>query len=188
MRARPCRCYSCFMATHAAFLRGINVGGRRVKMDQLQKTFESLGFADVKTYIASGNVVFATRVQSGTALRTKIEQKLRAQFGFDIGVTLRSLSDLQVLVRGRPFRQVRVTPKTKLYVTFLARKPQGALKTPHKSPDKDFTIISVSDREICSALILSPGTGTTDLMTFLEKQFGNDITTRSWTTILKLLP
>jgi uncharacterized protein (DUF1697 family) len=176
------------MAKHAAFLRGINVGGRRVKMDDLQKAFESLGFADVKTYIASGNVVFAARAQSGTALRTKIERKLRTQFGFDIGVTLRSLADLQAFVGGKPFRQVRVTPKAKLYVTFLARRPRTALTTPYKSPDKDFAIISVSDREICSALTLSPGTGTADLMTFLERQFGKEITTRNWTTILKLLP
>src|SRR5579864_4267617 len=71
-----------FMVKYAAFLRGINIGGRRVKMTALQKAFESLGFTDVKTYIASGNVVFAARVQSGAALRTKIEQKLRTQFGF----------------------------------------------------------------------------------------------------------
>ena len=176
------------MPKHAAFLRGINLGGRRVKMDELKKAFESLGFADVTTYIASGNVVFATRGQSGTALRTKIEPKLRAQFGFDIGVIVRSISDLQALVRARPFRRVRVTPKTRLYVTFLARPPKTALKTPRKSPDKDFAILSVSDREVCSAVPLSPGTGTTDLMRFLEKQFGKGITTRSWTTILKLLP
>ena len=176
------------MARHAAFLRGINIGGRRVKMDELQKAFESLGFVDVKTTIASGNVVFTPRVQSGNALRTKIEQKLRTRFGFDIGVTLRSLTELQAFVGASPFREVRVTPKTKLYVTFLAHRPQTALTTPCKSPDKDFTIISVSDREVCSALTLSPGTGTTDLMTFLEKQFGREITTRSWNTILKLLP
>ena len=174
------------MVKYAAFLRGINIGGRRVKMTALQKAFESLGFTDVKTYIASGNVVFAARVQSGAASRTKIEQKLRAQFGFDVGVILRSIRDLQALVRGRPFRTVRVTHKTKLYVTFLARKPRTALKPPHKSPDKDFTIISVSDREICSALTVS-NTGTVDLMAFLEKHFGKDITTRHWTAMLKLL-
>jgi uncharacterized protein (DUF1697 family) len=72
-------------------------------------------------------------------------------------------------------------------VTFLARKPRTALKPPHKLPDKDFTIISVSGREICSALTVSPNTGTVDLMAFLEKHFGKDITTRNWTTILKLL-
>ncbi|HEV2439516.1 MAG TPA: hypothetical protein VGX97_05590 [bacterium] len=73
-------------------------------------------------------------------------------------------------------------------MTFLAQKPRAALTTPYKSPDKELAIVSVSDREICSAVILSPGTGTTDLMTFLEKQFGKGITTRSWTTILKLPP
>ncbi|HLJ58363.1 MAG TPA: DUF1697 domain-containing protein [bacterium] len=175
------------MAEHAAFLRGINVGGRRVKMDDLQQAFKSLGFADVTTYIASGNVVFATRGQSATALRTRIEQTLRNRFGFDAGVIVRTIGDLQALVHRRPFRQVRITPKTKLYVTFLAHKPQTALKTPYRSPDKDFAIVSVSDREICSAVTLSPDTGTPDLMTFLEKQFGKDITTRNWATILKLV-
>jgi len=46
-------------STYVALLRGINLGGHKiVKMDQLRKTFEELGFADVKTYIQSGNVVF----------------------------------------------------------------------------------------------------------------------------------
>ena len=44
--------------TYVALLRGINVGGRNVKMDRLREIFESLGFSNVETFIASGNVIF----------------------------------------------------------------------------------------------------------------------------------
>lgn len=175
------------MVKYAAFLRGINVGGRKVTMEDLQQVFESLGFKDVKTFIASGNVVFESDSSDSTSLTYNIEQKLKTQFGFDIAIMLRSLEDLQALASADPFKGVASDSKTKLYVTFLTDKPEARLGLPYKHPDKNFTIVRLSDTEACSVLTLSSGTGTTDLMKFLEKQFGKNITTRNWNTIQKLL-
>ena len=176
------------MIKYAAFLRGINIGGRKVTMDELRQVFESLVFRNVKTFIASGNVIFeADNKLDSTSLTTVIEKKLKAQFGFDIAVALRNIDDLAALAHMNPFRKVPRTPKTKLYVTFFAGKPAKALCIPYKHPDKDFIIVRLSDTEACSVLTLSPGTGTTDLMNFLEKTFGKNITTRNWNTIQKLL-
>jgi len=86
------------MTSYVAFLRGINIGKRQVKMEELQAAFQALGFEAVRTYIASGNVVFEALEQDSATLTKKIEQKLAKQFGFDISVMLRSLSDLQKLV------------------------------------------------------------------------------------------
>lgn len=175
------------MVKYAAFLRGINVGGRKVVMEDLQRVFESLGFSGVKTFIASGNIVFETEYPDSAALMHTIEQALNAEFGFDIAVMLRKVDDLRALVQKNPFKNVAVTPKTKLSITLLADKPERTLIIPYKHPDKDFTIVYLSDKDICSVLTLSPSTGTTDLMRFLEKQFGKNITTRNWSTVQKLL-
>jgi len=162
------------MVKYAAFLRGVNIGSRKVAMQELQQVFESLGFKNVKTFIASGNVIFETNDSDSASLTRAIGQKLGAE-------------DLRALVQDNPFKGVTLTPKTKLYITFLADKPEESLRIPYKHPDKDFTIVHLSDGEACSVLMLSPDTGTTDLMKFLEKQFGKNITTRNWNTIQKLL-
>ena len=59
------------MPRYIAFLRAINVGGHTVKMDRLREIFESLGFANVETFIASGNVVFETTAGDTAALETQ---------------------------------------------------------------------------------------------------------------------
>jgi uncharacterized protein (DUF1697 family) len=74
-----------------------------------------------------------------------------------------------------------------LYVTFLTEKHQSSLKIPYESPDKNLKIIRATASEVCSVVTLSPNTGTVDLMSFLEKEFGRKITTRNWNTIGKIL-
>lgn len=176
------------MKKYIAFLRGINVGGRKpVKMEDLKKTFAALGFQNVNTVLASGNVFFDTMEPRADALVKSIEEKLKQVFGHEIGVLVRSLKELQDLAGHNPFKNVKVTPQTRLYVTFLSQKPKTRLKLPHESPGKDFKILRVSDREVCSALTLSPNWGTTDLMPVLEREFGEKITTRNWNTIAKIL-
>ncbi len=175
------------MAKYAAFLRGINIGGRKVAMKDLQQVFESLGFKNVKTFIASGNVVFESDNSDSTYLKSIIEQKLKSQFAFDIATMLRSIEDLKVLADADPFKGAASDSKTKLYVTFLADRPEERTVLPYEHPDKNFILVYLSDTEVCSILTLSPDTGTVDLMQFLEKQFGKKITTRNWNTIQKLL-
>lgn len=63
------------MTKYIAFLRAINVGGHNVKMDELKKYFESLGFSNVETFIASGNVIFEASAKDAAKLEKKIESK-----------------------------------------------------------------------------------------------------------------
>jgi uncharacterized protein (DUF1697 family) len=173
---------------HAAFLRGINVGGHAaVKMDDLRKTFESLEFANVKTVLASGNVLFEIAPADTAALTMKIEQKLKKAFGWDIGVILRTFKEIQRIMDSNPFKKIPVTPQTRLYITFLSEKPGKIFPVPFESPKKDFRILGVSDTEVLSVLTLSPESQTTDLMSYIEKEFGRKITTRNWNTIVKIL-
>ncbi len=176
------------MIKYAAFLRGINVGGNKpVSMQKLKKTFDSMQFKDVQTLLASGNVLFEAPPIDAIALEQKIEEKLKETFGQDISVLIRTMEELEHLSNSRPFKGIDVTPKTRLYITFFSDKPKGSLKIPFTSPDKSYTILRVSGREVCSVLILSSNSRTVDLMKVLEKEFGGRITTRNWNTIVRLL-
>jgi len=176
------------MIKYVAFLRGINVGGHKaVKMEELKKAFESLGFENVKTLLASGNVLFAAPHASASTLTKKVEEKLEKTFGHEIGVLIRKIEELQRLAEANPFTGVKVTPQTRLYVTFLSEKPRRGLKIPYESPDKNFKIIRATGSEVCSVLTLSPNSRTVDLMSILEKEFGRKVTTRNWNTIEKIL-
>src|SRR5258708_23290089 len=79
------------MPTYISMLRGINVGGhKRIKMDQLRKSFEALGFEQVKTYIQSGNVVFSGGKISTAVLSRKIEAKIFCDFRFSVSFISRT--------------------------------------------------------------------------------------------------
>jgi uncharacterized protein (DUF1697 family) len=171
---------------YVALLRGINVGGNKpVKMDALRKAFASLGHGDVRTLLASGNVLFHAPKTNEGLLTQSIKKMLAAKFG-NSGVILRTREDLQKITRINPFREIRVTPEVRLYVTFLSFKPATKLKTPHQSPARDFQILKVSGREVFSILTLTDRTQSTDLMMFIEKEFGREVTTRNWNTVLKI--
>lgn len=174
--------------TFVAFLRGINVGGnRKIKMEELKKAFESLDYKNVKTILATGNVIFETPTKN-TLLTKSIEEKLESNFGFRITVIVRPMKALQKLIKKDPFRKISLTPHTRLYITFLPDKARekSSLQIPYESLAKDFTIILVSPTEVCSVLVLSETHRTTDAMTVLEKEFGRDITTRNWNTVKKI--
>jgi uncharacterized protein (DUF1697 family) len=86
------------MTRYAGFLRGVNVGGVNLKMAEVAKAFEDAGFTNVRTILASGNVLLDSR--SGVdAVRKKGEKALRDTFGYDAWVlaydldTVRSISD-----------------------------------------------------------------------------------------------
>jgi len=173
---------------YAAFLRGINVGGHKlVKMDDLKKALESLGFTNVQTILASGNAVFQAPPMSASALTTRLEEKLKKTFGFEISVLIRSIKELQQLDKAKPFAGIKVTPRTRLFVTFLTEKPARSLKTPYIAPGGNFKILRVSKSEVCSVLTITNLRRGMQFMAFLDKEFGRLITTRSWSTVTRIL-
>lgn len=67
---------------YVAFLRAINVGGHTVKMDNLRRLFEAMGFTNVEPFIASGNVIFDSTSKSTAALEKKIEAHMQGESRF----------------------------------------------------------------------------------------------------------
>jgi uncharacterized protein (DUF1697 family) len=178
---------------YVAFLRGINVGGHKpVKMADLRTMFVAMGFQNVKTILASGNVLFDAPPGAGLPdnvleLAAHIEARLQKVSGYPITAALRTMADLQRLVDSDPFEGVAITPTTRLYVTFLSDPTTRRPDLTHDAPENDLRIIRVSPGEVCSVLTLSPAWGTTDLMTLLEREFGRGVTTRNWNTIGKVM-
>jgi uncharacterized protein (DUF1697 family) len=119
------------MERYVAFLRGMNLGGRRIKNDELGSEFEALGFADVACFRASGNVVFGAGEGDEAALTVRIEAGLKESLGYEVPVFLRSATELLSIAASEPFEVSLVAAsKGKLQVVFL-------LDTPTKKQRKD---------------------------------------------------
>lgn len=105
--------------TYVALLRGINVGGNnKIEMAKLRLTFERLGFENVKTFIASGNVVFRTSTANEIALAETIETAIEKDFRFHVDVLLRDLPNIEKLVKALPDDWAE-TKETRCYAMFL---------------------------------------------------------------------
>ena len=173
--------------TYAAFLRGINVGGhRKIKMADLRTAFVDLGFENVKTVLASGNVRFEATESDADALCQLIEQQLAQTFGYPIGVIVRTLAELQSLLAAPPIDLEAVGPQAKLSITFLPAGQTAGNELARGLP-AGYVVARATPRDVCSALSLSQGHSTIDLMAHLERLFGPNITTRTWNTIVRLV-
>ena len=108
------------MPRYIAFLRAINVGEHTVKMDRLRGIFESLGFANVETFIASGNVVFETAAMDAAALETRIASALQAALGYEVATFLRTDAELARIVAHEAFPPSHLDAAQALNIAFLA--------------------------------------------------------------------
>ena len=172
---------------YVAFLRGINVGGHKlIKMADLVRLFESFGFHNISTYIASGNVLFETAEMDADAVTKRIEEGLNKALGYEVKVILRTISQIEDLVSLDPFGGVEPAENARLYVTFLADEPSSTLKLPYESSNGELQILRKRDRDLCWLLFLSPTARTVDGMAFVEKEFGKASTTRNWNTVQKI--
>lgn len=113
------------MTRYVAFLRAINVGGRRVTMDKLRDAFTGLGYDDVRTYIASGNVIFDTDAPRA-GLEATIEAALADALGFEVATFVRTAAELRKLVADDPYADRPDTAS--YYVAFLKAKPKPTAK------------------------------------------------------------
>jgi uncharacterized protein (DUF1697 family) len=86
-----------------ALLRGVNVNGITIRSAELAELFQQLGLTEVRTVLASGNVVFSAATADAAELKTTIEQALRDRFGYDAWIVLVPHDDLAALVDAFPF-------------------------------------------------------------------------------------
>jgi uncharacterized protein (DUF1697 family) len=181
------------MDTYIALLRGINVSGKKIiLMADLKKLFESLKFADVKTFIQSGNVVFtrgkaAKGGKSGDQdMAAAIESAIVKKYAFEVPVIVRTAEEMAAVIETNPFRKTKLKEKERVYVSYLSEIPgkEGAKKL--EGIASDFDEIRLKGREVY--ILCRGGYGETVFSnTLVEKCLGVKSTTRNLETTQKLV-
>jgi uncharacterized protein (DUF1697 family) len=133
------------MASYVAFLGGINVGGHRVTMDRLRGEFESLGFDDVSTFIASGNVLFRA-TGSAAPLEARIEAHLEDALGYTVPTFLRTRAAVVACAALTPFGGV-ASGHTHV-VAFLKKTPGRAAGTAALALANDHDRFALSGKDL----------------------------------------
>jgi uncharacterized protein (DUF1697 family) len=138
------------MKRYVAFLRGMNLGGRRIKNEELRRHFEGMGFEEVATFRASGNVIFSTDAKEAEdSLAERVEAELDARLGYDVPVFLRSIEEVTVIAALEPFDPERVeSSKGKLQVSLLKKKPNAATKKKVLALASDEDLLTIEGREL----------------------------------------
>lgn len=114
------------MPRYVAFLRAVNVGrGRTVKMDVLRLVFAQLGFSNVASFIASGNIIFETRARNTELLEDRIEGALLQSLGYDLTPFIRTGPELSHLLELEVFQESKLGPADQLGIVFLSSSPSA---------------------------------------------------------------
>lgn len=174
------------MIRYVAFLRGIGPTNPNMHNDKLRGVLEKIGFNKVQSVISSGNVLFEAVSQDTKSLEEKIEKAWPSLLGFRSTTIVRSKEELEKLALENPFGAQEHSQRTSLNVTFLKNKVKVDMKFPYKVENRAYTILGMYDGAICSVIDLTSAK-TPDLMLWLEKQFGREITTRTWRTVNMIL-
>ena len=175
------------MTKYIAFLKAINVGGHTVKMDHLKKLFEKMGFENVETFIASGNVVFETKSKSVDSIKKKIEAELEKSLGYKVATFIRTTKELKEIAEHKPFSEIDLDNKQNyLYIGFLDNQPD-------KESQKKVLVLSDKTNEfhfnktelywLCRKNFSDSGISGK----VLEKTLGVETTIRNSTTIKKMV-
>jgi uncharacterized protein (DUF1697 family) len=115
------------MSRYAAFLRGMNIGGRRLTNEALRSHFTTMGFAEVATFRASGNVIFAGEAAASQELGRRIEQGLAGLLGYEVPTFIRGAEEVLEMAARRPFADELVGASNgKLQVAILSAAPTAA--------------------------------------------------------------
>ena len=170
---------------YAAFLRGINVGGKnKVRMETLREICSALEFKNVKTYINSGNVIFETGETDDKKLAAKIQGAIEEEFTLKIKVMVRTIDEIKGVVENNPFTGQFENDKD-LYVLFLdAELPEDKrrLLLSNNNENEEF---AVRNREIFCLLRVS----VLDSLLgkdYIGKKLKVSATARNWRTVNKI--
>jgi uncharacterized protein (DUF1697 family) len=172
---------------HIALLRGINVGGSRIiRMADLRDCFVAMGFADVATYIQSGNVVFSAKDAGDARLAAKIEKALAARFDYDSRVVVLGAADLGRVVAEAPHGFGKDGGRYRYDVLFVRRPltAEEALEQVPAKPGVDQVhagTLALYFRRLIARAVQSR------LSRLVQRPIYQSITIRNWNTTTRLL-
>jgi uncharacterized protein (DUF1697 family) len=134
---------------YVAFLRGMNLGGRRITNDELRRCFEELGLSEVSCFRASGNVLLASEEGNEEKLKERLETGLGKSLGYEVPVFLRSAAELEAVSAEEPFDPELVSAsKGKLQIAFLPAKPEARARKQVLALTSDKDRLVVKGREL----------------------------------------
>lgn len=177
------------MTRYVALLKGVNVGRRkRIAMADLRALLSGLGYADVVTYLASGNALFTTSSGGPAAsLAADIEERITAELEMVVRVIVRTAGELAAVMARNPLGAEPENP-SRFFVGFLSATPatsvaravEGELRA--RAPEGDAIFLRGAE-----AFFWCPGGfSLLDHAAAIEKQLGLAVTTRTWNTVRKL--
>lgn len=170
---------------YVALLRAVNVGGRKVTMNELKEEAEKLGYTNARTLVASGNLVFDTKKTPDAKLETTLEAAIEKTFGLFSEVMVRNPDEWAAIIKANPFPKKAKDDPAHLVCVVCKDKPDANaidawLKGFREKYDKGEQL-KVSGREIY--IDYGPSIGQSKLI--LPKKLVTG-TARNWNTVLKL--
>lgn len=172
-------------ARHVALLRGINVGGRnRVPMAELRALCGELGWADVETYIQSGNLVFSSG-DGPARLEAELERAIERRFGLAIPVLVRTAAQWAAYAASNPFPEATEAEPNlvMLALSKAAPAPDAVAALQPRAADGE-RIVRTGD---ALWIYFAGGAGRSKLTpAVLDRLVGSPVTTRNWRTVVRL--
>jgi uncharacterized protein (DUF1697 family) len=173
------------MPRYFAFLRAINVGGHRLKMERLRELIEELGFEQVETFIASGNVVFSSTSMDARGMEARIADHLHEALGYEVPTFIRSQPELEAVAAFQPSEPVPADLSA--YVIFLSEEADTECRQNLEALGTDADRFEFAGREvhrlIDGKLSDSPLFG----VDLTKAVGGGPMTARNITTVRKLV-
>lgn len=169
-------------ATHAALIRGINVGGKRVAMADLRTLVTGLGYTGVRTLLNSGNVVFSTRASPATAA-SRLEAGMASELGVTARVVVLTAAEVAEIVRKNPLANVATNP-SRLLVSVLANPADRRRLAPLLRQRWAPGALALGRR--VAYLWCPDGILDSPLLEAVAKALGDAVTSRNWGTMTKL--
>ena len=164
---------------YVAFLRGVSP--MNCKMQELRRSLEAAGLAEVRTLLSSGNVAFSAQPAIVPILEQQLEEAMATHLGRVFPCIVRPSGHLQALLNADPFAAFALPPNAKRIVTFLRRPHAGPVDLPITRDQA--SILKLQGTEVFSAYV--PGDKGPVFMALLERTFGTSITTRTLDTVRK---
>jgi len=165
------------MTKYVALLRGIGPSNPNMRGAKLKEVAEGLGFKNVQPLLSSGNLIFESNTEDQVKMEALMEEAWLAKLGFSSLTIIRSQQQLQALATAKPYKDVEHSRENYQLVTFFKLPPQSA-------GDNFYNALGVN--AICTTLDTTAAK-TPDFMAKLERQFGKNITSRTWKTINRIL-
>lgn len=171
------------MTRYVALLRGIAPMNPKHKNSELRRVFEELGFDNVISVISSGNLIFDSPERSKAKLEAEIESALLDHLGAPCSTIVRSEKDIRTLAASHTFDGYPDDRNGRCNVTFLKHKTAG----PELPMQLEGGTEILAMEHQCVLSVVNMGDGTPNVMTWLEKTYGKQVTTRTWKTVHRLV-